>query len=161
LARTAQTPTQAEQTGQAAAATINQPIGKAAGITGKETYQQPLGGITQPIAEQINKMFNVLGMTPEQISEKTGIPAPDIRNMVVIGSTALPQAVKEVAPVVGKAVQPLRQMAGELEIVRPGQQPSQGGMVSAGAAAVPDATTIKQALSVATPELQQALKLRI
>jgi hypothetical protein len=30
-------------------------------------------------------------------------------------------------------------------------------MVSAGAAVVPDATTIKQALSVATPELQQAL----
>ena len=121
LARTAQTPTQAEQTGQAAAATINQPLGKAAGITGKETYQQPLGGITQPIAEQVNKMFNVLGMTPEQISEKTGIPAPDIRNMVVIGSAALPQVAKEVAPVVDKAVQPLRQMAGELEIVKPGE----------------------------------------
>jgi len=146
LARTAQTPTQAEQTGQAAAATINQPIGKAAGITGKETYQQPLGGITQPIAEQVNKMFNVLGMTPEQISEKTGIPAPDIRNMVVIGSAALPQAVKEVAPVVGKAVQPLRQMAGELEIVKPGQlskaeaqaqfEARQAPAGSAGAAAV-------------------------
>ena len=121
LARTAQTPTQAEQTGQAAAATINQPLGKAAGITGKETYQQPLGGITQPIAEQVNKMFNVLGMTPEQISEKTGIPAPDIRNMVVIGSAALPQVAKEVAPVVGKVVQPIRQAAAELEVVRPNE----------------------------------------
>jgi hypothetical protein len=121
FARAGQTPEQAEQTGQTAAAAVGQPVGKAAGITSKETYKQPLGGITQPIAEQINKMFNVLGMTPEQISEKTGIPAPDIRNMVVIGSTALPQAVKEVAPVVSKAIQPLRQAAAELEIVRPGE----------------------------------------
>jgi hypothetical protein len=121
FARTAQTPEQAEQTGQTAAAAVSQPVGKAAGITQKETYKQPLGGITQPIAEQINKMFNVLGMTPEQISEKTGIPAPDIRNMVVIGSTALPQALKEAAPIVSKATQPLRQAAAELEIVRPGE----------------------------------------
>jgi len=121
LARTAQTPEQAEKTGQAAAATIDKPLGKALGITGKPTYQQPLGGLTEPIAEQVNKMFNVLGMTPEQISEKTGIPAPDIRNMVVIGSVALPQAVKEVAPVVKQVVKPLQQAAGELEIVRPGQ----------------------------------------
>jgi hypothetical protein len=121
LARTAQTPEQAERTGQAAAATIDKPIGKALGITGKETYKQPLGGVTEPIAEQVNKMFNVLGMTPEQISEKTGIPAPDIRNMVVIGSVALPQAVKEVAPVVKQVVKPLQQAAGELEIVKPSQ----------------------------------------
>ena len=120
LARTAQTPEQAELTGQAAAATIDKPLGKALGITGKATYQKPFGGVTEPIVEQVNKMFNVLGMTPEQISEKTGIPAPDIRNMVVIGSVALPQAVKEVAPVVKSATQPLRQAAGELEIVRPG-----------------------------------------
>lgn len=146
FARAGQTPEQAEQTGQIAAAAVSQPVGKAAGITGKETYKQPLGGITQPIAEQINKMFNVLGMTPEQISEKTGIPAPDIRNMVVIGSTALPQAIKEVAPVVGKVVQPLREMAKELEIVRPGElsktqaeaqfQAKQAPAGSAGAAAV-------------------------
>ena len=121
LARTAQTPEQAEKTGQAAAASIDRPIGKALGITGSEAYQKPLGGITEPIAEQVNKMFNVLGMTPEQISEKTGIPAPDIRNMVVIGSAAIPKALREAAPVVGKAVQPLREMAKELEIVRPGQ----------------------------------------
>jgi len=146
FARTAQTPEQAEQTGQTAAAAVSQPVGKAAGITQKETYKQPLGGITQPIAEQINKMFNVLGMTPEQISEKTGIPAPDIRNMVVIGSAALPQAVKEVAPVVSKVTQPLREMAKELEIVRPGElskaqaqaqfEARQAPAGSAGAAAV-------------------------
>jgi hypothetical protein len=142
----ANAPEAAERTGQIFASGINQPVGKAAGITQKETYKQPLGGITKPIAEQINKMFNVLGMTPEQISEKTGIPAPDIRNMVVIGSVALPQAVKEVAPVVSKATQPLREMAKELEIVRPGElsktqaqaqfEARQAPIGSAGAAAV-------------------------
>jgi len=47
-----------------------------------------------------------------------------------------------------------------LQVVKPGQapgQPAQPRMVSMGAAAVPDAATIKQALSVATPELQKAL----
>jgi len=121
LARTAQTPEQAEQTGQAAAASIDKPLGKALGLTGKETYQKPLGGITEPIVEQVKKMAEQMGLTAKQISEKTGIPEQDIKNMAVIGSIALPQAIKEVAPVVGKVTQPLRQAAGELEIVKPGQ----------------------------------------
>jgi hypothetical protein len=121
LARTVRTPEEAEQTGQAAAATIDKPLGKALGITGKEAYQQPLGGITEPIAEQVNKMFNVLGMTPEQISEKTGIPAADIRNMVVIGGVALPQAIKEIKPVVAQVTKPIREAAAELQVVKPGQ----------------------------------------
>jgi hypothetical protein len=123
LARTVQSPEQAAQTGQAAAASIDQPLGKALGITGKEAYQNPLGGITQPIAEQVNKMFNKLGMTPEQISEKTGVPAADIRNMVTIGSTAIPQAVKELAPgvkQVGQAIaKPIQEAAAELQVVKP------------------------------------------
>jgi hypothetical protein len=67
LARTANTPQEAERIGQQAAATIDKPLGKAFGITGKQTYQQPLGGVTEPVAKEVNKMFNVLGMTPEQI----------------------------------------------------------------------------------------------
>ena len=129
LARTANTPERAEQIGQAAAATIDKPLGKAFGITGKPTYQQPLGGITEPVAKEINRMFNVLGMTPEQISEKTGIPAQDIKNMVVIGSAALPQAVKEVAPVAKQVTQtvtkPIREAAAELQIQRPGATPTE------------------------------------
>jgi len=121
LARTANTPQRAEEIGQAAAASIDKPLGKAMGITGSEAYQKPLGGITEPIAQQVNKMFNVLGMTPEQISEKTGIPPQDIRNMVVIGSVAIPQALKEAAPVVSQVAKPIREAAKELEVVRPGQ----------------------------------------
>jgi len=123
LARTANTPQEAERIGQQAAATIDKPLGKAFGITGKQTYQQPLGGVTEPIAKEANRMFNQLGMTPEQISEKLGIPAEDIRNMVVIGSMALPQAIKEAAPVakqVGQTVaSPFKQAASELQVQRP------------------------------------------
>jgi hypothetical protein len=85
----------AEQFGQTASSAIDKPIGKAFGITGKETYQKPLGGITEPIVEQINKMFNAMGMTPEQISEtlkskfNVTLPPEDIRNMVLIGSAAV------------------------------------------------------------------------
>lgn len=124
LARTANTPQEAERIGQQAAATIDKPLGKAFGITGKQTYQQPLGGVTEPIAKEANRMFNQLGMTPEQISEKLGIPAEDIRNMVVIGSVALPQAVKETVPAVKQVGQtvtaPFREAASELQVQRPG-----------------------------------------
>lgn len=121
MARPSTTPQRAEEIGQAAAASIDKPLGKAMGITGSEAYQKPLGGITEPIAQQVNKMFNVLGMTPEQISEKTGIPPQDIRNMVVIGSAAIPQALKEAAPVVSQVTKPIREAAKELEVVRPSQ----------------------------------------
>lgn len=121
MARPGTTPQRAEEIGQAAAASIDKPLGKAMGITGSEAYQKPLGGITEPIAQQVNKMFNVLGMTPEQISEKTGIAPQDIRNMVVIGSAAIPQALREAAPVVSQVAKPIREAAKELEIVRPGQ----------------------------------------
>ena len=123
LARLANTPERAEQIGQAAAASIDKPLGKALGITGKESYQQPLGGITEPIAKEINRMFNVLGMTPEQISEKTGIPAADIRGMVTIIGAAVPQALKEAAPVAqqvaGAVAKPIREAAAELQVVKP------------------------------------------
>lgn len=122
---TGRTPAQAEEAGQAAAASIDKPLGKAFGITSKETYQKPLGGITEPIAEQVNKMFNVLGMTPEQISEKTGIPPQDIKNMVVLGGVAVPQVAKEIGAVVKPAVQavtaPIKAAAAELQVVKPGQ----------------------------------------
>jgi len=125
LARTAQSPERAEQTGQAAAASIDKPLGKFFGLTGKETYQKPLGGVTEPIVEQVKKMAEQLGMTPKQISEKTGIPEQDIKNMMVIGSVAVPQAIKEVSPVVKETVQavttPIKQAAAELQIVKPGQ----------------------------------------
>ena len=128
LARTVNTPQKAEQIGQAAASSIDQPIGKALGITGKETYQHPLGSVGTKISEEINHLFNVLHLTPEQISEtvksKFGVTLPpeDIRNMVVIGSAAIPQALKEIKPAVGQITKPITKALGELEITTPAQQ---------------------------------------
>lgn len=153
IARTANTPETAELIGKSAAGSIDKPIGKALGLTGKEAYQKPLGGMTEPIAKEINRMANVLGMTPEQISEKTGIPPQDIRNMVVIGSAAVPQLVKEAVPVVKTVAKPFQEMAKELEVA-PKTTQTAGNV---GAAAVPDERIIQQALSVATPELQKAI----
>lgn len=121
LARTANTPQRAEEIGQAAAASIDKPLGKAFGITQTESYQKPLFGVTEPIAQDINKMFNVLGMTPEQISEKTGIAPQDIRNMVVIGSVAVPQALKEAAPVAAQTAKPIIEAVKERQITKPSQ----------------------------------------
>ncbi len=179
LARTVHTPEEAAQIGQSAASSIDQPIGKAMGVTGKETYQNPLGGITTPVAEQINKMFNNLGMTPEQISAKTGLPAADIRNMVVIGSAAVPKLVTETVPVVAKAIKPLREAAAEATspyaVAQPGplniadmqtqfaarKAGSTTGMVSGGAAAATDVAKVNELLTRASPELQTATKTMI
>lgn len=128
LARTVNTPQRAEEIGQAASSSISQPIGKALGIIGKETYQHPLGSVGTKVAEEINHLFNVLHLTPEQISEtvksKFGVTLPpeDIRNMVVIGSAAIPQALKEIKPVVGQVTRPITKALGELEVTTPAKE---------------------------------------
>jgi hypothetical protein len=110
LARTGTTPQRAEEIGQFASSSISQPIGKALGLTGKETYQHPLGEYGSMIAKEVNHLFNVLNLTPEQISENLksrfgfNVPPEDIRNMAVIGSAAVPKAIAEVSPVAGKAL---------------------------------------------------------
>jgi hypothetical protein len=129
IARTSNTPQAAEAIGKAAANSIEKPMGRIFGVTGKEAYQKPLGGITEPIAKEINRMANVLGLTPEQISETTGVPVEDVKQMAVTSSFALPKVVSpvlaEAAPVVksaaAKVVKPFQEMAKDLEIVRPGQ----------------------------------------
>jgi len=72
LVRPFTTPERAEELGKQAGEFMfpSQPVGKLLNITGKETYQKPLGGATEPIQQAVNRMANVLGMTPEQISEK-------------------------------------------------------------------------------------------
>jgi len=129
IARTANTPQAAEAIGKAAAGSIEKPMGRLFGVTENPAYQKPLGGITEPIAKEINRMSNVLGLTPEQISEKLNIPVEDVKQMAVTSSFALPNVVSPVLGEVGSAVKsaattvakPLQQMAKELKIVRPGQ----------------------------------------
>ena len=127
IARTANTPQAAEAIGKAAAGSIEKPIGRIFGVTGKEAYQKPLGGITEPIAKEINRLANVLGLTPEQISEKTGVPVEDVKQMAVTSSFVTPKVVgpvlTETAPAVKSAAatvaKPFQEMAKDLEVVRP------------------------------------------
>ena len=144
------------------AESVSAPLGylKPGQLTGVEEtakYMQSLPAQTmQFISENIDKGVN-------WVAEKTGLNPNDVQAVVNVGMLAGPKVVPKVAKTMTEAVKQtpvgkqLTEAAKEMELVRP-SQPPQGGMVSAGAAAVPDATTIKQALSVATPELQQALK---
>jgi hypothetical protein len=124
LSRTAVSPERAAEIGKAAGESIAQPVGKAFGLTGKETYQKPLGGVTEPVVEQVKQLAEKLGLTPKQISEKTGIPEQDVSNMLVTAGFAVPQAVKEITPVAKQAgaavTKPIREAVSELEIQRPG-----------------------------------------
>lgn len=138
LARTVNTPERAEQIGQSATQSIAQPFGKAAGVTGKESYQKPLGGITEPVVEQIKQWAEKFGLSAEQLSKKFGIPVQDVRNMLTIGSFATPQAIKEVTPaakqVAGVVAKPIREAAAELKVVTPEQQMQQQFAVKQGTA---------------------------
>jgi len=124
LSRTAVSPERAAEIGKAAGESIAQPVGKAFGLTGKETYQKPLGGVTEPVVEQVKQLAEKLGLTPKQISEKTGIPEQDVSNMLVTAGFAVPQAIKEITPVAKQAgaavTKPIREAVSELEIQRPG-----------------------------------------
>jgi len=152
-ARAAQRPEeQANKFSEKAASYFEPKFGQALGVQNTEAYKHPLGQIPAKIGEYINHLFNVAGLTPEQISEKTGVPASDIRNMVFTGSMALPglyQTAKEALPVVekikgGSNIAP--------KVVNEAQVPS---MQNAGAAATTTASEVKAALADAPPRVQQ------
>ena len=67
----------------------------------EEFIEQPV--IEEPVVEQVRNMAEKMGLTAQQISQKTGIPEQDIKNMALTASFALPQAIKEVAPVAKQA----------------------------------------------------------
>jgi hypothetical protein len=166
------TPQQAEQIGEFAASEAQQPLGKLFGITQKpayQTYLHPMGEVGPKIGEAINHMFNVLHLTPEQISEnlksKLGVTLPpeDIRNMGVSLSVAAPQAFKEIKPVVAQAGKTaLRNVGAVLPEVTFEKVPPTTGKPTAfqsggAAAAVPEDVlrgNIDSALANASPELQ-------
>jgi hypothetical protein len=166
------TPQQAEQIGEFAASEAQQPLGKLFGITQKpayQTYLHPMGEVGPKIGEAINHMFNVLHLTPEQISEnlksKLGVTLPpeDIRNMGVSLSVAAPQAFKEIKPVIAQAGKTaLRNVGAVLPEVTFEKVPPTTGKPTAfqsggAAAAVPEDVlrgNIDSALANASPELQ-------
>lgn len=139
-------PEEATAASQKVAAPLAAPVGRATGLAETQAYKQALP--TQ-VMEYIGKNINE---GAQSIAQKFGVPVQDVEAAINAGLMATGAAAPKVIGAAKKA-------AGELQVVKPGQppQPTQPGMVSMGAAAVPDAATIKQALSVATPELQKAL----
>jgi len=130
-------------------------IGEALGVQNTEAYKHPLGKVPGQIAEYVNHLSNVLGLTPEQISEKTGIPASDVRNMAFTASIAAPEVLstaKGALPAV-QIVKQGSQVASQLE-----KQMAQKGVQNAGAAQTVNKSVLDQAIQSATPELAAELK---
>jgi hypothetical protein len=152
-----QSPEQATSLEQKVVGATEKPFGKLLGVTETQAYK---GEASRQLMDFIGQNIN---KGAEWISQKTGVPVGDVQNM--IGTTTV-----AVAPVAGKATSATIKAGqegaallgkklgvGELEMQRPGAAQPPSSMVSAGAAATLDPTTVKQALSVASPELQQAL----
>lgn len=153
------TPEQAAALEQKVVGATEKPFGKLFGVTETQAYK---GEASRQLMDFIGQNIN---KGAEWISQKTGVPVNDVQNMIGTATVAAAPAVskaatttakviQETAPVVGKKLG-----VGELQVqpTAPPTAQAPSGMVSAGAAVVPDVTTIKQALSVATPELQQAI----
>ena len=140
-------PEEATAASQKVAAPLAEPVGRATGLAETQAYKQALP--TQ-VMEYIGKNINE---GAQSIAKKFGVPVQDVEAAINAGLMATGAAAPKVIGAAKKA-------AAELQVVKPGQpgQPTQSGIVSMGAAAVPDATTIKQALSVASPELRAALE---
>jgi len=153
-----QSPEQAAALEQKVVGATEKPFGKALGVTETQAYK---GEASRQIMDFIGQNIN---KGAEWIAQKTGLPVGDVQNMMGTATVAAAPAVGKVATTTAKAIQEVAPTVGkklgvgELQVqpTAPTTQPP-SGMVSAGAAVVPDATTIKQALSVATPELQQAI----
>jgi hypothetical protein len=136
-------PEQATEASQKLAGAISEPVGRLTGLSQTPEYRQALP--TQ-VMEYIGKN---IGEGAQSIAQKFGLPVADVENAInasmMVGGAVAPKGVKA-----------LKSAAAELQTTTAPVQPK-SGMVSAGAAATLDPTTVKQALSVATPELQQAL----
>ena len=131
-------------------------IGKLTGIDQTAAYQQSLPTKTMEfIGENIHKGVN-------WIAEKTGLNPNDVQAMVDAGMLAAPTIKSKVIPKVSETVskvgEAIKEKLPTITIERQAPAGSQTGMQSGGAAATPNATMVQQAMSVATPELQNALK---
>lgn len=114
-------------------------------------YQQSLPAQTMKfIGDNIHKGVN-------WIAEKTGLNPNDVQAAVDVGMLAGPKVVPKAVEAVAKTAENIKAQLPTVTIVRE-QPPATAGGQSVGAAATPNTTMVQQALSVATPELQQALK---
>jgi hypothetical protein len=135
-----------DQEATAAAAPVSQalanPVGRLMGVTDQPGYQTSLPAMAA------QTMGNVVQKGSQEIGQRTGISPTDIEQGV---SAAMMLAPFAKAPL-GRAGTAIKAALPEYTF-----EPQGGTSGSVGAAAVPTETTIKAALSTASPELQKAL----
>lgn len=125
--------------------------GKFTGLENTPAYQQSLPTKTMEfIGANIHKGV-------DWIAQKTGLNPLDVQAAVDVGMLAAPKVVPQAIKTGAKVVEDVKSRLPTVTIERQAPAPTAGGQ-SVGAAATPNATMVQQAMSVATPELQQALK---
>jgi len=165
VARPFTTPERAAQMGQAVTSTLENPFGKTLGALGVgQGTESP--AYKQELLRSTMEAFAKNGVQPtaEAIAAKTGLPLPDVQNMLGTAMVGL-------APTVGKygakGVNVAREVAGDVRsqmqqqlATKQGQPTVQApsGMQSAGAAAAMPENVLRgnidAALAQASPELQ-------
>lgn len=125
--------------------------GKLTGVEETANYVQSLPAQTMKfIGDNIHKGVN-------WIAEKTGLNPNDVQAAVDVGMLAGPKVVPKAVAAVAKTAESIKAQLPTVTIERQ-QPPATAGGQSVGAAATPNTAMVQQALSVATPELQNALK---
>jgi len=154
------TPEKAQQYGQAVTSALEKPFGKTFGVTENPAYQNEASQrLMNFIGENVNK-------GAEWIAQKTGLPLPDVQNMMGTATLAAPAVLSKPLAVAAKPLvrgaETLSQWGNEIRTGAPAQMQQQfqakGGMQSAGAAAAMPENVLRgnidAALSQASPELQ-------
>lgn len=141
---------------------LDRPFGEAFGITETPEYKNEISQrLMRFIGENVEK-------GADWISKQTGVPKSDVEFYINAGALALPglrgrkvgqvkgvaRTVEAIAPGATR-LPPKAPQFGVPEQSTPSIVPAPPGRASVGAAAVPDATIIRQALQTATPEFQQ------
>jgi hypothetical protein len=154
------TPEKAQEYGQVVTSALEKPFGKTLGVTQTPAYQgEASRKLMDFIGENVNK-------GAEWIAQKTGLPLPDVQNMMGTATLAAPAlAAKPLAmmakPLV-KGAETLSQWGGEIRPTAQQQMQQQfqakGGLQSAGAAATTDQATVNAILAKVSPELQNEIR---
>jgi hypothetical protein len=158
---TSLTPEKAQQYGQAVSGALEKPFGKTFGVTQSPAYQgEASQRLMNFIGENVNK-------GAEWIAQKTGLPLPDVQNMMGTLTVATPALLAKplatVAKPLIKGAETVSQWGNEIRAGAPSQLEQQfqarGGKQSAGAAATEVKTQLDAAIAQAKPELAADLKL--
>lgn len=155
------TPEKAQEYGQAVTGALEKPFGKTFGVTQTPAYQgEASQRLMNFIGENVNK-------GAEWIAQKTGLPLPDVQNMMGTATIAAPAVLAKPLATVAKPLvrgaETVSQWGNEIRAGAPSQLEQQfqakGGKQNAGAAATQAKTQIDAAIAQAKPELAADLKL--